>query len=313
MRLLAAVGGVEHPARAAAEGAGAGVSVDPTSSSRSSRQFSGRPGLDQDPPAPRPLEVLLQIRQARLPARSRLRRSTARRPARRRARPARPSRRSRPRARRTSARGGCPTSASPVARLVRRCPSTTRRRPRSKSTILPRTVASVIPRWSVNPTAQLPPGPQAHERALAEPREQVRDAREGVERVHGGSPDGDGADDGSAHGGILIRRTARRLPRLYSPPMLEPIRAALVRGRPRTAAREKLGAEIERVVLERPPEARARRPRVPGRVRPREGAEEGAARDRRGARRGRAPARRACGRRGSRAAATSTSSSTAAR
>ena len=69
---------------------------------------------------------------------------------------------------------------------------------------------------------------------------------------------------------------------------------------------------IERVVLERPPEARARRPRLPRRLRPRQGPAQGAPRDRRGARRGRGAARPACARRGSRGAATSTSSSTAA-
>ena len=61
----------------------------------------------------------------------------------------------------------------------------------------------------------------------------------------GGGVNGDRADDGGAHEAILI-------PPIYSRPMLDTLRAKLSES-VRLAARQKLGVEIERVVLERPP------------------------------------------------------------
>ncbi len=117
VRELSPVGGVEHPARARRRSRRVPF-PPPPSRSRPRAQFSAT-RLRSDPAAARTLEVLLQIVEARLPARPRLpaidRRTRARRPG----RPARPSRRSSPSCSANVSSRRIPESGSPSARLVR--------------------------------------------------------------------------------------------------------------------------------------------------------------------------------------------------
>ena len=137
-------------------------------------------------------------------------------------------------------------------------------------------------------------GPQPHERALAQPREQVRDARERVEGIHGGGPDGDRTNDGSGHGGLPVSRSVRTMAGPRTPDILAPHAGSHSHcDHGGSAHRRARGAR--RANRARRPRAaaqdRARRPRVPGRLRPREGPEEGAAGDRDRARRRDPPSR----------------------
>src|SRR5438105_14437555 len=123
----------------------------------------------------------------------------------------------------------------------------TRRRPRSNATILRSTVACVMPRWFVKPIAQLPPG-----RSPTSAPSQSHDNRSETRvKASNASPAlASTATDLTTE--CAMDAFYRRTVSLYSPLMLPSIRVALADAL-RVAAREKLGAEPERFVFERPP------------------------------------------------------------
>src|SRR5262249_50674388 len=95
-------------------------------------------------------------------------------------------------------------------------------------------------------------GAQAHERALAEPREEIGDAGERVEGVGRGGTHRGGTDDGRAHE-VIVDLRRRHGGRPGNPPPMPPRIRENIAAAVRAAAKERLDADIEGVVLERPP------------------------------------------------------------